>query len=121
MSSSYGADARRPPGPEEMTHNGSLRTIEWAIPIIFLSVILPFSGAAQKEEPESIVPADATNRLCQSVRVCGVVAEVNSALQDFNSSAPAFLNLERPYPEQPLTLIILAADRSKFDELDAYK
>jgi hypothetical protein len=48
----------------------------------------------------------------KSVTVCGLVASTSYALQSLGR--PTFLNLDRPYPKQPFTVVIWGEDRSSF-------
>ena len=76
--------------------------------VLFVSLALCVILSAQ----ERIDPADAAKYIGKSVTVCGLVASTSYAIQSLRR--PTFLNLDRPYPKQPFTVVIWGEDRSSF-------
>src|SRR5712691_1663756 len=79
-----------------------------AVRVLFVSLPLYVILSAQ----ERIGPADAAKYIGKSATVCGLVASTSYALQSLGR--PTFLNLDRPYPKQPFTVLIWGEDRSSF-------
>jgi hypothetical protein len=68
----------------------------------------------QIAEPDIIAGADARRFVGRTATVCGPVA---SARYDRSiEGGPTFLNLDKPFPQQTLTVVIFAAQRSLFGE-----
>jgi hypothetical protein len=80
-------------------------------PIFILMVLIsyPIVGHAATLSPE-----DASSHLNENATVCGLVASATYAVQA--PTAPTFLNLGKPYPDQTFTAIIFGSDRPKFSE-----
>jgi len=77
--------------------------------VVFLvSLALPLGRSAQ----EHIKPADAVKYIGKSVTVCGLVASAAYAVANFGT--PTYLNMDKPYPDQPFTVIIWGDKRNKF-------
>jgi hypothetical protein len=74
--------------------------------LVFLT--LPVGLLAQ----ERIKPADAVKYIGKSATVCGLVASAAFAVG--NLGTPTYLNLDKPYPDQPFTVIIWGDKRNKF-------
>jgi hypothetical protein len=80
--------------------------------IVFALVALvgcPIMGYAATLSPE-----EAASHLNENATVCGLVASGTYAAQA--PTAPTFLNLGKPYPDQSFTALILGQDRPKFGE-----
>lgn len=58
-------------------------------------------------------PEEAAGHLGETARVCGIVRSA-SYLPEVGGR-PTFLNLGRPYPDQPFTVVIWGEDRARFD------
>jgi hypothetical protein len=71
-------------------------------------LVLPAGFSAQ----ERISPSEAAKHVGKSATVCGKVASTAYAIQVVGRST--FLNLERPYPDQPFTVVIWGSERSRF-------
>jgi endonuclease YncB( thermonuclease family) len=56
--------------------------------------------------------AQAADHLGQTARVCGTVASARYV--ERTGGQPTFLNLDRPHPDQSLTVVIWGADRDEF-------
>src|SRR6516162_5270609 len=54
----------------------------------------------------------AKNHLGENATVCGVV--VSTKYLESKGRSPTLLNLDKPYPQQPFTIVIWGADRAKF-------
>jgi hypothetical protein len=64
----------------------------------------------------TLSPDEASSHLNENATVCGLVASATYAAQA--PTAPTFLNLDKPYPDQAFTAIIFGSDRPKFSEPD---
>ena len=71
------------------------------------SLALPAGLSAQ----ERISPSEAAKYVGKSATVCGKVASTAYAIQVVGR--PTFLNLERPYPNQPFTVVIWGSEQSR--------
>jgi DNA/RNA endonuclease YhcR with UshA esterase domain len=56
---------------------------------------------------------EAKNHIGENVTVCGTVASTHYASS--SRRAPTFVNLDKPYPNQPFTILIWGEDLSKFN------
>jgi hypothetical protein len=54
----------------------------------------------------------AKNHLGENATVCGVV--VSTKYLESKGRSPTLLNLDKPYPQQPFTIVIWGAERTKF-------
>jgi len=54
----------------------------------------------------------AKNHLGENATVCGVV--VSTKYLESKRRSPTLLDLDKPYPQQPFTIVIWGADRAKF-------
>jgi hypothetical protein len=72
-------------------------------------LIRPFAALAACLSPE-----EANTHVGEDTCVCGVVASTHYAPN--SKSQPTFLNLDKPYPNQPFTAVIFGDDRPKFGE-----
>jgi hypothetical protein len=57
-------------------------------------------------------PEEAASHVGENATVCGVVVSAKYAPQAM--AAPTFLDLGKPYPNQPFSAVILGSDRTKF-------
>jgi hypothetical protein len=60
----------------------------------------------------SLNPEEAASHVGENATVCGVVASATYAAQAM--AAPTFLDLDKPYPNQVFSAVILGSDRTKF-------
>jgi DNA/RNA endonuclease YhcR with UshA esterase domain len=72
-------------------------------------LLVAFAASAAEINAE-----DAANHIGQTVTVCGVVASAKYAAN--SRSQPTFLDMGRPYPNEPFTAVIFGSDRAKFGE-----
>lgn len=70
-------------------------------------IICPIAGHAATLSPE-----DASSHVNKNATVCGLVASATYAAQA--PTAPTFLDLGEPYPNQIFTVVIFGTDRPKF-------
>jgi hypothetical protein len=57
-------------------------------------------------------PEEGASHVGENATVCGVVASAPYAAQA--TAAPTFLDLDKPYPNQVFSVLILGSDRTKF-------
>src|SRR5262249_28611718 len=57
---------------------------------------------------------DASSHVGEIATVCGVVASTKYSTR--SQSQPTFLDLDKPYPEEPFTVVIFGIDRAKFGQ-----
>jgi hypothetical protein len=70
---------------------------------------------AQVVVAEDTIPAiEASHHIGEVAKVCGRVA--SAAYFSAVKGSPTFLNLERPYPDQPFTVVIWGSARSRFEK-----
>jgi len=74
-----------------------------------LAVLIVWPAAAYAA---SLNPGEAASHVGENATVCGVVASATYAAQAM--AAPTFLDLDRPYPNQEFSAVILGSDRTKF-------
>jgi len=82
-------------------------------PWVILSLAF-LASAESSEKLKRVTALEAKDHVGESLTVCGVVAGtryLNSA-----KGQPTFLNLDKPHPGSPFTVVIWGADRSKFGE-----
>jgi len=72
--------------------------------------------AAPSAMAEEIALDEAAKHVGESATVCGVVESARFA--ERSTKQPTFLNLGKPYPNQPFTVIIFGSDRAKFGSPD---
>ncbi len=72
------------------------------------------SAAAQTAPAQVIAPAEAARHVGERATVCGVVASTRYAAA--SQGQPTFLNLGKPYPQQPFTIVIWGEHRHKFKD-----
>jgi DNA/RNA endonuclease YhcR with UshA esterase domain len=61
---------------------------------------------------ESLTTAEARNHIGETATVCGHVASAHYAARSHGQ--PTFINLDKPYPNAPFTVLIWGSDREKF-------
>jgi micrococcal nuclease len=66
------------------------------------------------EHLETLTASEAGAHLGETATVCGVVVSAKYATRVHG--APTFLNLDRPYPDHPFTIVIWETDRGVFGE-----
>jgi hypothetical protein len=76
----------------------------------FVAVALLVWASSGYAEP--VGPEDAVRHVGENATVCGVVASAKFA--SGSRSKPTFLDLDKPYPNAPFTIVIFGSDRSKF-------
>jgi hypothetical protein len=76
-------------------------------PILAALIVWPIAAYAAPLSPE-----EAASHVGENATVCGVVASATYAAQA--TAAPTFLDLNKPYPNQVFSVLILGSDRSKF-------
>jgi hypothetical protein len=76
-----------------------------------ISIWLATFAAASAEGPR-LLSYQAKNHLGENATVCGVVA--STKYLESKGRSPTLLNLDKPYPQQPFTIVIWGADRAKF-------
>jgi len=76
-----------------------------------LSVVLSAGKVGVAAAPPRVSASDASAHVGRLVTVCGLVA---SARHLADGNRMTFLNLDAPYPRQPFTIVIRAADRAAF-------
>jgi DNA/RNA endonuclease YhcR with UshA esterase domain len=80
------------------------------LPTLAIASALLLSAASSYAAPVS--PENTPKHLGETATVCGVVASAKFAVN--SRSQPTFLDLERPYPNAPFTVVIFGSDRAKF-------
>jgi hypothetical protein len=65
-------------------------------------------------QPGTISGTDARKHVGKTMTVCGPVA--TTRYDPATAGGPTFLNLDRPFPDQSLTVVVYAADRAQFGE-----
>jgi hypothetical protein len=81
-----------------------------ALFIVFFVAI----GSVCYSQVEIKSASELKDHIGDSVKYCGKVA--TARLMDRMMNAPAFLNIDNPYPNQTFTVVIWAADRKNFSE-----
>jgi micrococcal nuclease len=61
---------------------------------------------------QSLTSADARSHIGETATACGKVASAHYAARSHGE--PTFLNLDKPYPNAPFTVVIRGPDRAKF-------
>jgi hypothetical protein len=69
------------------------------------------AGPAAPAE-KKLTAAEAGQHVGETATVCGVVASGRYA--ERTRGRPTFLNLDKPYPDQVFTILILGENRAKF-------
>jgi hypothetical protein len=81
--------------------------------VVAVCVILASFCGSEAAEPSRIPAAEAAHHVGEVAQVCGHVA--SAAYFASVKGGPTFLNLERPYPDQPFTVVIWGTSRSRFE------
>ena len=79
-----------------------------------LVVVIILALQAVLSAQERISPSEAGKYVGKSVTVCGKV--VSTAYASHAAGTPTFINLERPYPNQPFNVVIWGSERSNFGQ-----
>ena len=61
---------------------------------------------------QSLTTAEAGKHIGETATVCGHVASAHYAARSHGQ--PTFINLDKPYPTAPFTIVIWGSDRDKF-------
>jgi hypothetical protein len=75
----------------------------------FLALVALSSPALASQ---SLTTAEARNHIGETATVCGHVASAHYAAHSHGQ--PTFINLDKPYPNAPFTVVIWGSDRDKF-------
>lgn len=123
----YSACRREPEAQERGTESSEMLTrrafLVWLATLVVLSTNLigqqaPGGTTAQSAAPQAqahtLTGAEAKEHIGETATVCGVVASTRYAVS--SRGQPTFLNLDKPYPNQPLTVVIWGVARSNFPE-----
>jgi DNA/RNA endonuclease YhcR with UshA esterase domain len=106
-----------PESPEEPNWNRKRRSPKRAmvrrkvVSVLMAATWLTSFGAADAGTPR-LQSYQAKNHFREAVTVCGVVASTKYASSIDRS--PTFLDLDRPYPQEPFAIVIFGRDRGKF-------
>jgi hypothetical protein len=65
---------------------------------------------------QALTPAEAKSHIGETATVCGKVVGTHYAAQ--TRGQPTFINLDKPYPNSPFTVVIWGTDRAKFGAPD---
>jgi micrococcal nuclease len=79
---------------------------------VVLSLLLFLSCHPLLCAQQKLTAAEAKLHVGQQATVCGSVAGLHFASR--TKGEPTFINLDKPYPNQVLTIVIWGNDRSKF-------
>jgi hypothetical protein len=63
--------------------------------------------------PFTLTAEEAKAHIGENATVCGIVAGVHYAAT--SKGQPTFVNLDKPYPDQPFTILIWGDDLAKFN------
>jgi DNA/RNA endonuclease YhcR with UshA esterase domain len=77
-----------------------------------LTALAAFSLWALPANAATMSAEDAAHHLGETATVCGMVASAKFAAG--SRSQPTFLDLGKPYPNEPFTAVIFGGDRPKF-------
>ncbi len=80
-----------------------------AVPIVCLLIGWCAGFASART---SISASQAVQHLGETATVCGMVASAKYV--STSKGRPTFLNLDKPYPDQPFTVVIWSDDRGRF-------
>lgn len=83
-----------------------------AIALAVCALLFAATGVGA-EDPARISAAEAAQHVGEVAEVCGRVA--SAAHIAAVKGQPTFLNLDRPYPDQPFNVVIWGSARSRFD------
>lgn len=81
--------------------------------VVAVCVLLASFCGSEAGEPPRVPAAQAAHHVGEVAQVCGHVA--SAAYFASVKGGPTFLNLERPYPDQPFTVVIWGSNRSRFE------
>ena len=86
------------------------RVRKLCLPFTCLLALAAISSAALASQ--SLKPAEPRNHIGETATVCGHVAGTHYAPRSHGQ--PTFINLDKPYPDSPFTVVIWGSDRDKF-------
>jgi hypothetical protein len=72
------------------------------------------SSVVPQEQQRELSATEAKNHVGEQATVCGLVASARYV--SGSRGKPTFLNLDKPYPSQPFTVVIWGGNRSDFPE-----
>jgi hypothetical protein len=75
-----------------------------------LACLLAVSTLARGSADGTLTTAEARNHVGETATVCGHVASAHYA--ERSKGQPTFINLDKPYPNSPFTVLIWAKKRS---------
>ncbi len=84
-----------------------------ALAVLLLAALTTVALAAV-DEPQRIPAGEASSHVGETLQVCGHVA--SAAYFGSTKGRPTFLNIDRPYPDQPFTVVIWGTARSSFED-----
>lgn len=93
---------------------GPVRGRLWGTVAVAVTCLLLLPVAAAGADLERIPASEAASYVGEIVEVCGEVA--SAAHIAAVKGSPTFLNLERPYPDQPFNVVIWETARALFDK-----
>jgi hypothetical protein len=79
----------------------------WLLPLATAALL-----QAQPVSAATLSADEAGRHIGENATVCGTVTSAHFSRGA--SNAPTFLDLDKPYPEAPFTLVIFGRDRAKF-------
>lgn len=82
-----------------------------------IAIAALFFPAAPFLEAQSISAADAAGHIGERATVCGTIAGEHTAYS--SRGTPTFIDLDRPYPAQPFTILVWGSDRDRVGALPA--
>jgi DNA/RNA endonuclease YhcR with UshA esterase domain len=80
-------------------------------PLILLAALTVLSSAG-KSPNRTLTATEASGHVGEMATVCGEV--VSAKYASSSQKQPTFLNLDKPYPNHILTIVIWGSDRPKF-------
>lgn len=93
---------------------GPVRGRLWSTTIVVVTCLLMLPAASGGADIQRIPASEAASYVGEIVEVCGKVA--SAAHIGAVKGSPTFLNLERPYPDQPFNVVIWETARALFDK-----
>jgi len=81
----------------------------WRLFIASVVLLWAFSANAAP-----LTAAEASGHVGENATICGVVASAKYAAT--SRSQPTFLDIDKPYPNEPFTVVIFGGDRPKFGQ-----
>ncbi len=78
---------------------------------LLISLLIFFAGVCQAARA-TLTADQAKDHIGETATVCGVVAGTHYAARSRGN--PTFVNIDKPYPNQPFAILIWGEDLSKF-------